>query len=62
MDDDLQRVFREVADLPPADGLVRDPPHEHQRRKLLDHLLLALGQVDQDRYRERGQTEEKQRR
>jgi len=49
-----------VAKLSPPDGLIRYPPHEHQRRKLLDHLLLALGEVNQHRYRESGEAEEEE--
>ena len=49
---------RPVADPPPPHRLVRDPAHEHQRRKLDDALLLALNQVDQDRNGDRAEAEQ----
>ena len=44
-----QQQQQPVADAPPPHRLVRNPPHEHQRRELDDALPLALNQVDQHR-------------
>ena len=52
---------RPVADAPPPHRLIRNPPHEHQRRKLDDALLLALNQVDQHRDGDRAEAEQKNR-
>ena len=42
------------------DGLIGNPPYEHQRRKLDDALALALNQVDQHRNGDRAETHEEE--
>ena len=42
----------------PPHGLVRNPPQEHQRRKLHDVLPLALDQVNDHRHRQPGEPEQ----
>ena len=54
-----QQQQRPVANAPPLHRLIRNPPQEHQRRKLDDVLPLALSQVDQNRNRQRGQRRRK---
>ena len=53
-----QHQERPVPDAPPPHRLVRNPPHEHQRREFDDALLLALNQVDEYRDGDRAQTEQ----
>ena len=49
-----------VVNLAPADGLIRNPPHEHQRREVDDLLLLALREVQQHGNRQPGESEEEE--
>ena len=46
-----------VPDAPAADGLVRNAPHEHQRRELHHAFPLALNQMEQHRHGDRAQSE-----
>ena len=51
-----------VVNLAAADGLIRNPPDEHQRREMDDLLLLALREVQQHGNRQAGEGDEEKRR
>ena len=57
-----QQQEEPVPDALPAERMEGDLPHEHQRRKLDVFLSFALDHVDDDRYGDRHQPEQEQRR
>jgi hypothetical protein len=56
------RQQQPVLNLPPPHRLIRNPPHEHQRWKTDDLLLLTLSEMEQHGYRETRERDEEERR
>ena len=59
---DPQQQQKPVLDAAALDGLVRNLPQEHERRKQDDVAPLALNEVHEDRHGDRAQSDDEERR